>query len=152
MYTYHTAPMCNHEARVRRATTANKRTTTTLVVTALPRMVGGQDEDSSLWTFRVILLGSISFLFLLILNKYFVKETSECIMSMTSTLVVLYPLGYIMGIVVPRRMVYNRTLGLEFSTNQGPFALKEYAMISILANMGATIGGFTSYFIDLSNT
>ncbi|KAL8542245.1 hypothetical protein ACS0TY_003202 [Phlomoides rotata] len=139
--------MCNHEEQIKRATTS-KRSTTTPVVVALPRMVGGLDEDSSLWTYHVILLGLISFFFLLILNKYFVKETSECIMSMASTVVVLYPLGYIMGLLVPQRMVYYPTLGLEFSTNQGPFALKEYAMISVLANMGATIGGFTSYFVD----
>ncbi|KAL8542247.1 hypothetical protein ACS0TY_003204 [Phlomoides rotata] len=75
-------------------------------------------------------------------------ETSECIISMTSTVVVLYPLGYIMGLLIPQRMVYYPMFGLEFSTNQGPFALKEYAMISILANMGATIDGFTSYFVD----
>ncbi|KAL8490351.1 hypothetical protein ACS0TY_025540 [Phlomoides rotata] len=140
--------MCNHEERIKKATGTSKRSTTTPEVAALPRMVGGLDEDSSLWTFRVIFLGLISFFFLLILNKYFVKETSECIMSMASTVVVLYPLGYIMGLLIPQRMVYYPTFGLEFSTNQGPFALKEFAMISILANMGATIGGFTSYFVD----
>lgn len=151
VYTNRPPGMWNHEAPIRRAAAATESPTTTSAVAALPRMVGGLDEDSSLWTFRVILLGSISFLFLLILNKYFVKDTSECIMSMASTLVVLYPLGYIMGILIPQRMVYYRRLGLEFCTNEGPFALKEYAMISILANMGATIGGFTSYFVDLSD-
>ncbi|KAL0361295.1 UNVERIFIED_CONTAM: hypothetical protein Sradi_3814000 [Sesamum radiatum] len=103
------------------------------------------DEEEPIWTFRMVLLGSISFVFLLILNKYFLKKTGECIMGMTSTLIVLYPLGYIMGKVVPNTRVYYPTLwGLEFSTNPGRFSGREYAMISILANMGAIIGGFTS--------
>ncbi|KAL0325248.1 UNVERIFIED_CONTAM: hypothetical protein Sradi_5094100 [Sesamum radiatum] len=107
--------------------------------------INGVEDEEPIWTFRMVLLGSISFIFLLILNKYFFKQTGECVMGMTSTLMVLYPLGYIMGKVVPDTRVYYPTLGgLEFSTNPGRFTGREYAMISILANMGAIIGGFTS--------
>ncbi|KAK4428592.1 hypothetical protein Salat_1159000 [Sesamum alatum] len=135
------------EAR-RRAT---RRVTNDMAATR-PFLVASQweslnqvDDEEPIWTFRVALLGSISFLFLLILNKYFLKQTSECIMGMASTLIVLYPLGYIMGKAIPNTRVYYPTLGgLEFSTNPGHFSGREYAIISILANMGAVIGGFTS--------
>lgn len=109
-----------------------------------------ENEEAPVWTFRVIVLGPISFLFLLVLNKYLVKETCECIMGMALTIVVVYPLGYIMGKLIPRRVVFFPTLGLEFYINDGPFGFKEYAMISIFANLGATIGGLTSSSMDLS--
>lgn len=134
--------MCNREAQRRRATTN--------VVVGRRETVDGENEEGLIWTFRVMVLGSISFLILLVLNKYFLKEAGECIMSMASTMVVLYLLGYIMAKLIPKTVVYYPIFGLEFSINPGPFGLKEYAMISILANMGATIGGLTSYSVDWS--
>ncbi|KAL1546810.1 hypothetical protein AAHA92_23359 [Salvia divinorum] len=109
-----------------------------------------ESEDAPVWTFRVMVLGCTSFLFLLVVNKYLATETSECIMGMGLTIVVVYPLGFLMGKLIPRRVVYYPMFRLEFCTNEGPFSFKEYALISIFANLGATIGGLTSSSIYMS--
>lgn len=105
------------------------------------------EDDESLWTFRVMFLGSISCAVLLILNKYFLFQTTQCIMAMVSTLVILYPLGHIMAKLLPKRKVYFPILRLEFSLNPGPFDVREYALISIFANAGAVYSGITSYSV-----
>ncbi|KAL3845752.1 hypothetical protein ACJIZ3_003155 [Penstemon smallii] len=109
-----------------------------------------EDDQTPIWTSRVMFLGSLSSIFLLILNKYFFTQTIECFMASALTLLVLRILGYIMGKVVPNRRVYFRAIRLEFLLNPGPFTMREYAMISILANLGATYGGITSCSIDWS--
>lgn len=109
-----------------------------------------EEDEAPVWTFRVMVLGSISFFILLIVNKYLAKETSDCIVGMALTIVVVYPLGYLMGKLMPKRMIYDPILGLEFSTNDGPFGIQEYALISIFANLGATVGGLTSSSIYFS--
>ncbi|KAL2512593.1 Oligopeptide transporter 2 [Abeliophyllum distichum] len=105
------------------------------------------EDDESLWTFRVMFLGSISCVALSILNKYFLFQTTQCIMAMVSALVILYPLGHIMAKVLPKRKVYFPILRLEFSLNPGPFDVREYALISIFANTGAVYSGITSYSV-----
>ncbi|KAL8058567.1 hypothetical protein ABFS82_03G025700 [Erythranthe guttata] len=143
--------MCNqmHEAHRRRATADVAAPPPQPPRPSVPgQQVEEIDDESPVWTFRVMLLGSISFVFLLILNKYFLNQTAEFIMGMASTLVVLYPLGYIMGKLIPTRTVYYPMFGLEFSMNSGSFGIREYAMISIFANVGAILGVFTSYSVD----
>lgn len=113
-------------------------------------MVADEFDEAPVWTFRVMVLGLISFVVLLVVNKYLATDTNDCIIGMALTIVIVYPLGYVMGKLVPKRMVYYPILGLEFSTNDGPFGIKEYALISIFANLGATIGGLTSSSIYFS--
>ncbi|KAH6776410.1 hypothetical protein C2S52_013971 [Perilla frutescens var. hirtella] len=133
------AGMCNRRAAERKAARPVERWRT---------VDENEDDEAPVWTFRVMVLGCVSFVFLLVVNKYLVKETCECVVGMALTIVVVYPLGYIMGKIIPKRMVYYPTFGLEFSINDGPFGFKEYAVISIFANLGATIGGLTSSSID----
>lgn len=105
------------------------------------------DIDEPVWTFRVLLLGLLSFIFLIIATKYYFHETSECVMSMVWVMVFVYPIGFIMGKKLPKRKIYLRPIGLEFSLNPGSFNTKEYALISIIGNIGAVYGGLTSDFI-----
>ncbi|KAK4374368.1 hypothetical protein RND71_005045 [Anisodus tanguticus] len=109
------------------------------------------DEDDidyePVWTFRVLLLGLLSFIFLIITTKYYLHETSECVVSMVWVMVFVYPIGFIMGKKLPRRKIYLRPIGLEFALNPGSFNKKEYALISIIGNIGAVYGGLTSDFI-----
>lgn len=134
--------MCNREAQ---------REVERPCVVGLRRWTAEDERDEApVWTFRVMVLGCASFLFLLVVNKYLAGETSECIMGLALTIVIVYPLGYLMGKLIPRRVVYYPMFGLEFCTNEGPFGFKEYALISIFANLGATIGGLTSSSIYMS--
>ncbi|KAF3617932.1 hypothetical protein FXO38_33697 [Capsicum annuum] len=105
------------------------------------------DIDEPVWTFRVLLLGLLSFIFLIIVTKYYLRETSECVMSMVWVTVFMYPIGFIMAKKLPKRKIYLRPIGLEFALNPGAFNKKEYAMISIIGNIGAVYGGLTSDFI-----
>ncbi|PHT33840.1 hypothetical protein CQW23_25640 [Capsicum baccatum] len=105
------------------------------------------DIDEPVWTFRVLLLGLLSFIFLIIVTKYYLRETSECVMSMVWVTVFMYPIGFIMANKLPKRKIYLRPIGLEFPLNPGAFNKKEYAMISIIGNIGAVYGGLTSDFI-----
>uniref|UniRef100_M0ZPM2 Oligopeptide transporter 4 n=1 Tax=Solanum tuberosum TaxID=4113 RepID=M0ZPM2_SOLTU len=105
------------------------------------------DDDEPVWTFRVLLLGLLSFIFLIIITKYYLHETSECVVSMVWVMVFVYPIGFIMGKKLPKRRIYLRLIGLEFSLNPGYFNTKEYALISIIGNIGAVYGGLTSDFI-----
>uniref|UniRef100_A0A0V0H9J6 Putative oligopeptide transporter 2-like n=1 Tax=Solanum chacoense TaxID=4108 RepID=A0A0V0H9J6_SOLCH len=105
------------------------------------------DDDEPVWTFRVLLLGLLSFIFLIIITKYYLHETSECVVSMVWVMVFVYPIGFIMGKKLPKRKIYLRLIGLEFSLNPGYFNTKEYALISIIGNIGAVYGGLTSDFI-----
>ncbi|PIN03158.1 hypothetical protein CDL12_24324 [Handroanthus impetiginosus] len=156
VYTYTFNPLAKLKS-IPQMQVPHRRRTTRIAATdavALPRRHesdgGEEDEQGPVWTFRVMLLGSISFLILLILNKYILNQTGQWILGMASALVVLYPMGYIMEIIIPRRRIYYPVFGFEFSVNPGPFGLREYALISIFANMGAIIGAFTSYSIDWS--
>ncbi|KAG5573382.1 hypothetical protein H5410_063148 [Solanum commersonii] len=109
--------------------------------------VDNDDDDEPVWTFRVLLLGLLSFIFLIIITKYYLHETSECVVSMVWVMVFVYPIGFIMGKKLPKRKIYLRLIGLEFSLNPGYFNTKEYALISIIGNIGAVYGGLTSDFI-----
>ncbi|CAI9116103.1 OLC1v1017171C1 [Oldenlandia corymbosa var. corymbosa] len=102
------------------------------------------EEEPPVWTFRVLYLGSLSCLFLYILNKFFLYQTAQYIMSMVITVSILYPLGHIMAKLMPKRRVFLRNLGVEFSLNPGPFDIREFALISIFANSGGAYGGITS--------
>ncbi|KAG8377402.1 hypothetical protein BUALT_Bualt08G0029300 [Buddleja alternifolia] len=130
--------------------TRRRRTNNNVAFVGLSHQLIQQERDKfdeaqdSIWTFRVMILGTLSFLFLYILNKYIFNHTEECVIAMVSTLVVSYALGYIMGKIIPQRIVYYPTIGFQFSVNPAPFGPREYAIISILANIGAIIGGFTS--------
>lgn len=104
-------------------------------------------DDEPVWTFRVLLLGLLSFIFLIIITKYYLHKTSECVVSMVWVMVFVYPIGFIMGKKLPKRKIYLRLIGLEFSLNPGYFNTKEYALISIIGNIGAVYGGLTSDFI-----
>ncbi|GAA0186178.1 hypothetical protein LIER_33466 [Lithospermum erythrorhizon] len=105
------------------------------------------EEDQPIWTFRVFILGSVSCIILLILNKFILKQTAECITSMISNAIVAFVLGHIMARYVPKRMIFWRKLRLEFCINPGGFNIKELALISIFGNVGAVFGGLTSCLI-----
>ncbi|MCD7445785.1 hypothetical protein HAX54_000023 [Datura stramonium] len=104
-------------------------------------------DEEPVWTFRVVLLGLLSFIFLIIVTKYYLHETSECIVCMVWVMVFVYPIGFIMSKKLPKKKIYLRPIGLEFALNPGSFNKKEYAMISIIGNIGAVYGGLTSDFI-----
>lgn len=107
-----------------------------------------EEEEESIWTFRVIFLGSISSIFLFIINKFFLYQNAQCIMSMLSVAAAEYPLGLIMAKFMPRRRVYLKTIRMEFSLNPGPFDVREFVLISIFANAGAAYGGITTHSIQ----
>ncbi|CAN4095302.1 unnamed protein product [Withania somnifera] len=105
------------------------------------------DIDEPVWTFRVLILGLLSFIFLVTVTKYYLRETSECIVSMVWVMVFVYPIGFIMAKKLPKRKIHLRPIGLEFALNPGSFNKKEYALISIIGNIGAVYGGLTSDFV-----
>ena len=104
-------------------------------------------EEQPVWTFRAVYLGSLSCLFSFVLNKFFLYQTAQCIMSMVTFVAILYPMGYAMAKFMPKRRVYLRTFGLEFSLNPGPFDTREFVLMCILANTGAAYGGITSHSV-----
>lgn len=106
-----------------------------------------EDNIEPVWTFRVLFLGLLSFIFLIIITKYCLRETAECLMSMMWAMLVVYPIGLIMAKKLPKRKIYLRPIGLEFALNPGSFNKKEYVLISIIGNIGAVYGGLTSDFI-----
>lgn len=106
-----------------------------------------EDEEQPVWTFRVIYLGSLSCFFSFVLNKFFLYQTAQCIMSMVTVVAILYPVGYAMAKFMPKRSVYLPTFGLEFSLNPGPFDIREFVLICIFANTGAAYGGITSHSV-----
>lgn len=115
-------------------------------------IIDDNDDLEPVWTFRVLILGLLSFILLIIVTKYYVHETSECLVSMVWVMVFVYPIGFIMAMKLPQRKIYLSPIGLEFSLNPGSFNTKEYALISIIGNIGAVYGGLTSDFIHLNAT
>nr|GMC52430.1 oligopeptide transporter 2-like [Ipomoea batatas]GMC55117.1 oligopeptide transporter 2-like [Ipomoea batatas]GME14685.1 oligopeptide transporter 2-like [Ipomoea batatas] len=102
------------------------------------------------WTFRVFLLGSLSCVFLIIINKFYLQETAESVMSMVTTMAVAYPIAVVLAKRLPKRRIYVRAFDFEFALNPGPFSMREYVLISTLGNVGAVYGGLTSYSIPHS--
>ncbi|KAJ0097300.1 hypothetical protein Patl1_29095 [Pistacia atlantica] len=95
-------------------------------------------DDPSLptFTFRTLILGTLSCVFLSFLNQFFWYRREPLSVTSISAQIAVLPLGYFMAKTVTGR-VFFKGQKWEFTLNPGPFNVKEHVLITIFANAGA---------------
>ncbi|XP_031257591.1 oligopeptide transporter 7-like isoform X2 [Pistacia vera] len=95
-------------------------------------------DDPSLptFTFRTLILGTLSCVLLSFLNQFFWYRREPLSVTSISAQIAVLPLGYFMAKTVTGR-VFFKGQKWEFTLNPGPFNVKEHVLITIFANAGA---------------
>ncbi|EFE43060.1 OPT peptide transporter Mtd1, putative [Trichophyton verrucosum HKI 0517] len=106
--------------------------------------VRNYDEELPASTFRAWAIGMLLTTIGSGLNSLFSLRAPAIIITSVVALLVSYPIGVAWAKIVPSR-TFN-TFGLKWSTNPGPFNVKEHVLIVVMAN--ASFGNGVAYFTD----
>ncbi|GMJ14979.1 oligopeptide transporter 1, ARABIDOPSIS THALIANA OLIGOPEPTIDE TRANSPORTER 6 [Hibiscus trionum] len=87
-------------------------------------------------TFRMWVLGLGSCVVLSFVNQFFWYRKMPLTITSVSAMIAVVPLGHLMAKTLPHRVFFENTRW-EFTTNPGPFNMKEHVLITIFANSGA---------------
>ncbi|KAL2245042.1 UNVERIFIED_CONTAM: Oligopeptide transporter 5 [Sesamum indicum] len=91
-------------------------------------------------TFRTWVLGILSCAALAFLNQFLGYRQNAISVTSVSAQILVLPLGKLMAASLPRKAVKVPGTKWSFSTNPGPFNLKEHGLITIFANAGSNAG------------
>lgn len=94
------------------------------------------DETLPVLTFRTWVIGLTSCVFIAFINRYFIYRQNQVSISPDAIQVLILPLGKLMAATLP--VISIRVPGTKwtFSTNPGPFNIKEHVLITIFAFSG----------------
>ncbi|OMO83770.1 Oligopeptide transporter OPT superfamily [Corchorus capsularis] len=95
------------------------------------------DPTESALTFRTWVLGLISCCILAFVNQFFGYRQNQLYVSSVSAQIVVLPIGKLMAATLPTHEFRVPFTKWSFSSNPGPFTLKEHVLITIFANCGA---------------
>ncbi|EFR02303.1 oligopeptide transporter 5 [Nannizzia gypsea CBS 118893] len=106
--------------------------------------VRNYDEDLPASTVRAWVIGMFLTTIGSGLNSLFSLRAPAIIITSVVALLVSYPIGVAWAKIIPAR-TFN-TFGMKWTTNPGPFNVKEHVLIVVMAN--ASFGNGVAYFTD----
>jgi OPT family oligopeptide transporter len=106
------------------------------------------DPTQPALTFRTWIIGFVSCVALAFVNQFFGFRTNPLTITAVSAQIVALPVGKLMAATLPTTIYKVPFTKWSFTLNPGPFNLKEHALITIFASVGAG-GVYAISIIDI---